>query len=81
MGPVDASHYQGLWELRRELQQEQQQQGEEEEEEEQPFAMELVSISTYMLLWLLLTCCSLTFLIGSSGFQGKDFQEKEKERV
>ncbi len=43
MGPVEASHYQGLWEVRRGLQQEQQQQS---EEEEQPFAMELVSIST-----------------------------------
>ncbi len=48
MGPVDTSHYQGLWELRRGLQQDQQQ--DNEEEEPQPFLMELVSTSTYILL-------------------------------
>ena len=43
MGLVEPSHYQGLWELRRGLQQEQQDE-EEEEEEQQPFDMELVSV-------------------------------------
>ncbi len=47
MGPVDTSHYQGLWELRRDLQQDQQQ--DDEEEELQPFLMELVSASIYIL--------------------------------
>ncbi len=47
MGPVEPSHYQGLWEHRRGLQQEQQ---DEEEEEPQPFLMELVSSSIYILL-------------------------------
>ena len=47
MGPVDPSHYQGLWELRRDLQQEHQ---DEEEDEPQPFLMELVSASIYILL-------------------------------
>ena len=42
MGPVEPSHYQGLWELRRGLQLEQQE--EEEEEEQQSFVMELVSV-------------------------------------
>jgi hypothetical protein len=42
MGPVEPSHYQGLWELRRGLQQEQQNE-EEEKEEQKPFVMELVS--------------------------------------
>jgi hypothetical protein len=42
MGPVEPSHYQGLWELRRGLQLEQQ--DVEEEEEQQSFVMELVSI-------------------------------------
>jgi hypothetical protein len=41
MGPVEPSHYQGLWELRRGLQLEQQ--DVEEEEEQQSFVMELVS--------------------------------------
>jgi hypothetical protein len=45
MGPVDPSHYQGLWELRRDLQQEHQ---DEEEDEPQPFLMELVSALTYV---------------------------------
>jgi len=43
MGPVEPSHYQGLWELRRGLQLEQQDE-EEEEEEQQSFVMELVSV-------------------------------------
>ncbi len=43
MGPVEPSHYQGLWELRQGLQQEHQQQ-DAEEEEPQPFLMELVSV-------------------------------------
>jgi hypothetical protein len=45
MGPVEPSHYQGLWELRQGLQLEQQ--DEEEEEEQQPFDMELVNVFQY----------------------------------
>jgi len=40
MGPVEPSHYQGLWEARQGRHQDQEQQ---EEEEEQSFIMELVS--------------------------------------
>ena len=51
MGPVEPSHYQGLWELRRGLQQEQQNE-EEEEEEQQPFVMELVSACPFYITLL-----------------------------
>ena len=77
MGPVDASHYQGLWELRQGLQQDQQQ--DEEEEDPQPFLMELVSALTYVLLCfahMLLSECARCFS------RGKSFRmEKERERV
>ena len=53
MGPVDPSHYQGLWELRRDLQQDQQQ--DDEEEEPRPFLMELVSAS--------IICAALAFAL------------------
>jgi hypothetical protein len=54
MGPVDPSHYQWLWELRRGLQPDQQQQ--EEEEEEQPFVMDAVSTLSIH------AACTLLFL-------------------
>jgi hypothetical protein len=43
MGPVEPSHYQGLWEARQGRHQDQEQQ---EEEEEQSFIMELVRVSS-----------------------------------
>jgi hypothetical protein len=43
MGPVEPSHYQGLWEARQGRHQDQDLQ---EEEEEQPFIMELVRVSS-----------------------------------
>ena len=74
MGPVDPSHYQGLWELRRDLQQEHQ---DEEEDEPQPFLMELVSALTYVLLCfahMLLSECARCFS------RGKSFRmEREKK--
>ena len=67
MGPVEPSHYQGLWELRQGLQQDQQQ--DEEEEDPQPFLMELVSALTYVLLCfahMLLSECARCFSRGKS---------------
>ena len=66
MGPVEPSHYQGLWELRQGLQQEHQ---DEEEDEPQPFLMELVSALTYVLLCfahMLLSECARCFSRGKS---------------
>jgi hypothetical protein len=67
MGPVEPSHYQGLWELRQGLQQDQQQ--DEEEEDPQPFLMELVSASIYVLFCfahMLLSECARCFSRGKS---------------
>ena len=74
MGPVDPSHYQGLWELRQGLQQDQQQ--DEEEEDPQPFLMELVSASIYVLL------CFAHVLLQDCAHcvRGKSFQDRGQER-
>jgi hypothetical protein len=76
MGPVEPSHYQGLWELRQGLQQEQQQQ--DEEEEEQPFFMELVNVLSYILLCF---CSHVATGLCSLCPEVRTFRrEREKER-
>ncbi len=78
MGPVGTSHYQGLWELRRGLQQEQQQQQDDEEEEPQPFLMELVSVST---LYISLSCSHTAVRLCSLCSEVRIFRrERERER-
>ncbi len=83
MGPVDTSHYQGLWELRRGLQQDQQQQ-DDEEEELQPFLMELVSaLITYTILscsHAVVRLCSLLSEVKAFLEERARKRERERER-
>jgi hypothetical protein len=81
MGPVEPSHYQGLWELRQGLQQEQQQQ-DAEEEEPQPFLMELVSAldrcaTLFLAHTLLPYIVHLLFWRPRYGFSGETERERE----